>query len=170
MNQQRRNAALVAIACLLLLVAAYRFGSMAMDARSRAELNSDHSQFHPKIVSHVGPQRPDPFKDLDLTDEQRRKIDDILKANLPKLPPPDQGGPSKPHFFKLTIPMDKIRAVLTPAQREKFDRMHAGNQKAVMGMPGGAPGSFGSQPGLSGPQPDSSAPQMFIIRKGQPDH
>jgi Spy/CpxP family protein refolding chaperone len=154
MDQKRKNVVLIAIACLLLCVAGYRFWPMAMEARSRAGLSGDPSYSHPKVVSNIGPRKPDPFQDLALTDEQRRKIDDILKASLPPLPPPGQGGSGKPHFVKVVMPMDKIDAVLTPAQREKFRRLRAERQNSSVGMPGG------------GPNP--SGPQLFLSPKDPP--
>jgi Spy/CpxP family protein refolding chaperone len=101
------------------------------------------------LTSNVGPRKPDPFQDLALTEEQRRKIDDILKASMPPLPPPNQGGPGKPHLFKVVMPMDKIDAVLTPAQREKFHRLRSERQNSNVGMPGGGPAPSGPQLFLS---------------------
>jgi Spy/CpxP family protein refolding chaperone len=134
MNQDRqdrgdhnKNWVLAAVACLLLLVAGYRFWSMLADARSRTEINAHSTLIEQKIVSNVGPHHPDPLAELDLTDEQRRKIDDILKASLPPPPSPDKAGGSGPHLVRIRFPAEKIRAVLTPEQRQKFDlRGHKG--------------------------------------------
>jgi len=159
MNQQGKNALLAFIACLLLLVAGSRFWSMAVVANHRAELSSHSSQIQQRIVSHVdpqgaGPQRPNPFADLNLTEDQRRKIDDILDANIPKLPPPGKGGPVR---FRIKLPMDKISKVLTAEQMQKFDRMHHGIKGAGPGLPGGEA------------NPDSPGPHMFIMHQGQLD-
>lgn len=178
MNQRGRNIALIAVAIVLMLFAGSRFWSAASDWRAQAEINQHPPAIQHKIVAHAGPQRPDPFRDLNLTDEQRRKIDDIMQESLPNPPPgesrpgpvsmvlgsrrlpnpppPGEAGSPGPRVFKISFPEDKIRAVLTPEQRAKFDEMHRRMKS-----------QGGRRFQLGGPDaPPPGGPPMLILRTG----
>jgi Spy/CpxP family protein refolding chaperone len=155
MDDRKKTIGMIVLCCLLFLFVGVRFWSMATASRQQEELNSRSSPIQQRIVSRVGPPRmalKDPFGELGLTAEQRRKIDDIMNASMTELPPSGAGGgarrnvlftmgagpvppgpgealtaapgPNGPHVVRITLPMDKIRAILSPEQQRKFDQMH----------------------------------------------
>ncbi len=153
MDDRRKTISMIVLCCLLFLFAGARFWSMAADSRQQAELNSRNPSIQQQIVSKYGPpgmkkapfgyghpgKEKDPFGELGLTAEQRRKIDDIMNSSMPNLPPPGPGealtaasGLDGPHVARtqlsmnrrIRLPMDKIRAILTPEQQQTFDQMH----------------------------------------------
>jgi hypothetical protein len=192
MNERKKTIGLIVLCCLLFLFAGARFWSMAADSRQQDETNSRTSPIQQRIVSNVGPHlmKMDPFQDLGLSSEQRRKIDEIINASMPKLPPPGAGGspgrrhvlitigpgpqpapdagmpaaaqtqgvaadsgPDRPVTIRAAIPIDKIRAILTPEQQRKFDEMHK--------MPIGSGGPMVTGPAAGGPG------GMVLMHRGQ---
>ena len=105
MDDRKKTIGMVVLCCLLFLFAGVRFWSMAADSRQQAELNSRNSPIQQRIVSKYEPPRmalKDPFGELGLTAEQRRKIDDIMNSSVSKLPPPDAGeGAHRNVFFTM---------------------------------------------------------------------
>ncbi|MCA1597049.1 MAG: Spy/CpxP family protein refolding chaperone [Chloroflexi bacterium] len=101
-----------------------------------------------------------PFESLGLTSDQRQQIKKILDASITTVPPgqparglsaPSKGGPNMvfmgaPHGgdqaeappsdgqgkrrIIIRIPMDKIRAILTPEQRQKLDQQKLSVRRA----------------------------------------
>ena len=158
MDDRKKTIGMIVLCCLLFLFAGVRFWSMAADSRQQAELNSRNSPIQQRIVSKYGPPKmeKDPFGELDLTAEQRRKIDDIMNSSMPKkLPAP---GPN--HVVRMTLPMDKIRAILTPEQQRKFDQMHSES---------GKPGDTSGGPMVTGSaaNPPPGGPGGLVFMRGR---
>lgn len=188
-----KSVALSVVASLLLLFALARFWSMYADWRASQEVNRRVPSIQDKVVTHAGFNlqlqiKAGPFDELNLTDAQREKIDQLVTMNH-NAPPRSftvKGDmpPDKPRFFRMSMPMDKIMAILTPEQRRKLgngNRMHGGGPvmfgAAKLDLPplaGGGPMSLsvrsdhGKGPELlrtpdgGAPPPDGSG--MVIIR------
>ena len=100
--------------------------------------------------------RPDFAKTLDLTDEQKPKVDAIMKDAGEKrkalredtsLSQEDRRAKTKALQEETTA---KMKAVLTPEQFTKYEKMVQGMRRN--GPPGGAPGAGGPPAGEKPPQ------------------
>lgn len=130
-----------------ILVAALAVG--ALIACSSSLLAQDAPKTPPAGQNSPGMRggRPDIAKMLDLTDAQKPKVEAIMKGSMEKrkalredtaLTPEDRKAKMK------TIQEDtatQMKAVLTPEQFAKFEKMGPGMRRN--GPPGGAPGAGG---------------------------
>lgn len=80
----------------------------------------------------VGGQAGGPFAELNLSSDQERQISEIMR----ELPRPGNGNPPQDMRATMEAHMQKVKAVLTPDQKKKFEeRMSAGPMAAPMGGP-----------------------------------
>ena len=144
--ERRRTVWLAMAAGVLFLAAVVIVLRMVATWRQEAALHLGELYTRPAIVSRLAAPRPSgpmaPYEDLGLTADQRKRIQKIMDASLSSTTPaeaaqgPDPSAPEgsgimvlakqpgpgqsdQPVYHKFDI--DKIRAVLTPEQREKLD-------------------------------------------------
>jgi Spy/CpxP family protein refolding chaperone len=123
-----RNHVLLIAACVLMLIAGARFWSQAAQQKTEAAASGKVSRAGERITTTTGgpggksmmQMHGDPFENLGLTPDQRKKVDALLAASTEVKTSSDGHG----HMMKkvkIHIPREKLHAILTPEQVKKLE-------------------------------------------------
>lgn len=125
------------IALLALAFVAGALGGMAVERVRVSRVRPAPPQWMP-----TRGELPPGFGGLDLTPEQRERIQDIFRASRPRTDSVLRASLPRLEAIHDSVRAE-IRALLTPEQRRRFDEMGSRGQRGFRnrsGFPGGPPG------------------------------
>jgi Spy/CpxP family protein refolding chaperone len=125
MKTQRRNLLLVALTLLLFLIAAVQVWPAIANWHNRSQvehrvaLGSPHGPMAHKNFHGKG----GPLAELGLSDAQQKQLDAIMQETIQQERAKVRIPAGAKKEIRIPIPMERIRAILTPEQRLKLDEM-----------------------------------------------